>query len=333
MSFSPSTLGQQVRTGNLLVNTQRELQTSQNQVSTGKKSELYSGLDATSRFRSVSYRQEETVVDSYVDSVQRLQTGQRIQEQALLEIAKTARDTIASVLKYPRTGQPPTAVINSEAAQALDRVQTLLNSVDPGTNRYLFSGSLSATEAVSNPATLDAATAAEITAYLGGTPAATVLTNITAFAGTNLGYDVTLAGAGNVVATIDTNETLDYTILADNPAFADIIRGLSLLEQIQYTQPLEAEFYQLIDGALGYLQTGALAVDQVTGVLGSEQKFLEEKLEKHSETKDIYNEFLSEAEDVDAAEAITRFENLQVQLQLIYQTITSLRDLSLANFI
>ncbi len=305
------------------------------QVITGKAAQDFSGLGSTRSLASIDLRADTARIDSLIANIDTVRPRTDTMDRVLTDIAKEARDVFAGNLSYPRSGRPPLDVIQQEAQQALQVIQANLNTSLGG--RYLFASRDIGNPPYDNAAQLTANAAAEIADYMAGTDTgAQVLADMAAYAGADLGYSATLtalpAGDG-VTARIDENLEVDYTVRADQGGIADVLRGLSLLANLDYDPNQDAEFWVIFEGAQALLETGAREVDTEVAALGLVQEQLTRTRVAHEESLVALEDFISDAEDVDSAEAITRMQMLQAQLEASYQTIATLRDLSLVNFL
>lgn len=117
----------------------KQLDTLQQQLSTGEKSETYGGLGAQSGI-AVALNAQLAALSSYNDTISNVGTTIGLQQQVLQQIASTASTVQASTVQQANftidgTGQ---TTVQESAANALDQALSALNS--QGANGYLFSG-------------------------------------------------------------------------------------------------------------------------------------------------------------------------------------------------
>ena len=112
------------------------------------------------------------------------------------------------------------------------------------------------------------------------------------------------------------------------------MRGLATLAAIDPAQvALGADLQAVIAGARGALASASEALSQEQGLLGSVEKRLDGMKVAHGELTVALRLQLSSIEEVDAAEAITRLQATQTQLETSYQAISALGSLSLARLL
>lgn len=142
----------------------------------------------------------------------------------------------------------------------------------------------------------------------------------------------TTAGA-QVSARIDDGFDLAYGVRADDPSIATILRSIYAVATSDLTTSNEAGYRQMSTRALDELQTGFDQLQQVIGVLGVQQSTLDQTNQRHTDFQIMLADQISDVEDVDAADAISRMQLLQNNLQASYQLIASTRSLTLVQFL
>ena len=122
------------------------------------------------------------------------------------------------------------------AKNALNFIHDLANLQIDG--RYLFAGTNTTSPPSIDKSTMNANFQTEITNWLNGTTTTAQLqTNVAAFTTADLGLDPALSTAGNVSVRIDDATELDYTVLADQSGFQEMIRALGLMANMQVPGP------------------------------------------------------------------------------------------------
>src|SRR5690606_11040866 len=112
----------------------------------------------------------------------------------------------------------------------------------------------------------------------------------------------------------------DYTVSADDAAFKRVLRAVSVIASLEYDPAEDADFWTLYNYSMNELESGAAAVDQKVGQLGITRNFLDQNDRQHKDLSLSLERFVSEVEDVDMADAISRLQDIQTQLQAAYQT-------------
>lgn len=328
-------IAQNMHLRTLMQGIDRQLADAQTQVTTGKRSPDYSGLSAAQSLTSIDFRGDVKRLDAILAGIATVQPRVSTMETVLTEITNDVRQVFNDNLTHARSGEPPLGIIREQAQRALDTVIGKLNTTFDG--RYLFASRDILNVPLGDPATLATNTQTEIADYMAGTiTGADVITNMNAYGGTDLGYSATLtalAPTDGLSVRIEENLAIDYDIRADAAGLTDMIRGLSILANIDYDVTLDAEYRTVFDGAQSLLSSGAAQVDQDIARLGLIGSRLDRVESEHADTQVLLQRFVSDAEDIDMAEAISRMQELQTQLQASYQTFSSLRDLSLVNYL
>lgn len=308
------------------------------QTTTGRKAESLSGLSLSDAFSSVSLRQNVSKINTYQENIKQVGPRLDVMDTLLNRVADIARKVRADNLIYNQSDRPPLEIIQTQAKQALSEIQNIMNSNVNG--RYLFGGDVIDKPPFVDADALKASVQAHLDDYFTDTvTGADALTSIKALSGTDLGQDPDLATAGPVTARIDDNLAIEYGVRADSEGFNNILKSLSIIAGIDYDRtadpigPKNDQFFTLFNGALDMLETGARAVDVDVAQLGETRGLLDRTTTTHDDTTLIFQKFIGSAEDVDTAEAISRLQTLQTQLQVAYQTIGTLQRLNLIDFL
>ena len=162
-----------------------------------------------------------------------------------------------------------------------------------------------------------------------------VVNSMTSITGTNLGFSNSSLAADPLTVRADDGREIDYTVSAHDSGFRDVIRGLSLISNLP-TPTNDAEtskYWTLVNGAIDLLDRGSRAVDTQQAILGGTSKQITNLLADHQDMSLTMENYIGSVEDVDIADASTRLQQLQAQLQISYQVTASLKDLSLVNFL
>jgi flagellar hook-associated protein 3 FlgL len=136
------------------------------------------------------------------------------------------------------------------------------------------------------------------------------------------------------VATTSQNQDLR----ADAHQFREIIRGLAMIATIgEYpttgTTAQQQGFDQLVVSAKSAIQSGKARLDDQIGILGNTAKSIDDTRIRLDQTSLHLKQVLGKAEDVDVADAISKLQQMQTQLQASYRVTAKLQDLTLVNFL
>ena len=139
--------------------------------------------------------------------------------------------------------------------------------------------------------------------------------------------------AAQVFARIDNSFDLEYGVRGDNPAFATIMGALYALATSDLTTTSDAGYRQLGRLAMNDLDAGFDELQEQLGILGVKQSTMEQTNSRHTDFLIVLQQQIVDVEDVDPADAISRFTLLESNLEASFRLLSSTRDLSLVNFL
>jgi flagellar hook-associated protein 3 FlgL len=257
-----------------------------------------------------------------------------VMDEAMSTITEAARDTLQRLRAQMQDTVPPAQILSDESATKLQNITAKLNA--QVNDRYVFSGDDIFNPPFNNLAALNTSLSGEIAGWLAGpTTAASVAADARTYNGTALGISSTSLTAGRLAVRGDDNTDIDYTVMASQPGFSDVLRGLAVISNLPApTTPAEQDnYWSVVNGVIDLLDTGTKQIDQYQGILGNKAKLVDDLLAQHSEKQGSFETFIGTIEDVDMADASTRLTYIQTQLQASYSVIAAVKDLSLINFI
>ena len=133
---------------------------------------------------------------------------------------------------------------------------------------------------------------------------------------------------------IDEGVTLNYGVQANDAAFTDLMRGLTMLAAVDVSQIADPDAYAAyVTEAVDAISVGIGGVLAAETQLGAQQKLVEDTSTALEDVNDIYNSRILALEAVDPYEAATRLSQLETQLQSSYAVTARLMNLSLLNFL
>lgn len=332
--MSVSTIGKNLNNRFLLQRLRSELLDVQTQINTGKKGNTFSALDTAGASNSMSFRNSRNLLQSYVDSINIVRSRTDVMNAAMLSITTSSRNVLTTLQSQLQDTAPETAIIRDEAQAQLDVVLQKLNTRFG--DRYLFAGTDITNPPHDNAPGLNAGFAAQVAAWMAGTPtAASVVTDANGFNDAALGYSGSLSASGAVTVRADEGTDIDYTVLANEEGLRDLVRGLTIVANLQDpTTPAEQDnFWTIVNGAIELIDSGSEMIDDEIGILGNKSRQMEDLLIQHDESQGALEIFIGQVEDVDLADAVTRFNSLELQLQASYQVTSRISQLSLVNFL
>lgn len=329
MSIS-STLGTQY----LLQALKGRLDQTQAQASSGKKSSSIADMGATGAGNAVKARADMKRLDSYTENLNAAQGRIKVMDSAIASVTEDARTMLTTLRQQLQSSTPQTAILSNQAKALLSSITDKLNAQVNG--KYVFAGNDLYSAPFASNAALTTGIGGQTAGWMtGAVSQATILANARATSGTALGFGASLLTAGAVGFRASDNVNLDTTVLANNPGFADVLRGLAVVANMPAptTTGQTTTYWNAINAAITMLDEGSRAVDVVQGNLGNTAKQVSNLLVQHSETSTVLEQMVGDIEDVDLVEVSTRLQNLQTQMQASYSILASLKDLSLTNYI
>ncbi len=289
------------------------------QQSTGRVAESFAGLGPAAR-TSLDARPAMARTQTWQDNIDRAASRLDVTQTALKQIAAVAQEFYARTNAINQVGVSEAGSIASSARLALQQVAQLLNTKVGDT--YVFAGQDTANPPVpdTDPAVVGAALLASDTAPA---PFSTTLGTVppTIEVGEGQRVQIGLIANRNTLATSDAPTTGSY--------MRDVMRALAALATLTPGPAAEAtaaDSRTRLHGAIGAMATE-------TGTLGDIQATLATRKTTLAATQTALNQQVSNAEDVDLAEVLTRISTLQTHLQASYQLIAGLKDLSLAKYL
>lgn len=334
-----------------------DLQRAGQEVSTGRKADIYADLGPRAA-AALSLRAREENTQSYLAANGVLDS----KLQAMLTSVDAVRDRVDNVLQdaLVNASRPVTgaSALQAEARAALESIIASLNISYNGD--HLFSGTASDRPPLTrweeeNPET--------------GYSPEEILQNIVGAGPTDVSdaqamidaidaifdsadpsdparnyeatfYDGTTAldGSGQpahrVTARIDVGQQLDYGVQANDPAFRDILKGLAMLAATDVSQIQDQAAYSEWMGAVtGALSAGVQGALDVSADIGFHQQIVETTKIQLTDLSLVQRTQIGNYENVDPYEAATRMTSLETQLQASYTVSARLSQLTLLNFI
>lgn len=369
MTLNISDVAQQTYLRSILTNVRSQIITAQGQISSGKIASVFSDLGGADSLRSLSLRSDRNKIETYKDNITTVGTRIEVMDAALVSEAHNASDLVASMqVPAQNTGSSPAGLtgFNTVADRQLEALVEKMNTKVDG--RYVFAGGLTSTAPIDQsqmPTFLNNVQTALNTFYGSAQDDAAVKTledTVRAAipwggAGTSAANFAALNASTNTVqAQIDDQTNIDYTTKATDNGFVDTLIGYAITSKLQYGQPGETDtgFWKVYNRNLDLMRgtdveaTGvkrtlvgfpggvAGGSNQLTALdarLGVLQKNLDATTDQHQKTGNTLDKFIGSVEDTDVADALTRLDSLQAQLEASYRLMAQLKDLSLINYL
>lgn len=334
------------------------LDTLNRQLATGRRAEAPGDL-APQFTHIAALRAEAGRHAAYGAAVSAASSRAEVAQTALGRLAAIAGEFAEGVSAKLDTSNPGTiAFAAARARSALIETGQILNTRSG--NDYIFGGSDTQSPPVPSPEDLPsggfAAAIAASVATLGGGNAAAVnaatraaaasdapgTTPFSAFLSASPGLDEPRRSVPS-----DDGAVVAYGIPANRNAVAvsrgettgswsrDLLRGLASIAAMTPAQAAASpdDFAQLVASVRSGFRSAAGALADEAGALGVTQQHLDETQQRHADTGTALQRQLSEIQDVDLAEVLTRLKSTETTLQASYGAIGRISQLTLAQFL
>ncbi len=324
-----STVTQNLRIDNSITTVQRQIADAQRQISTGKKSPVYSGLEGQDVRLLINLKEQRTSVQSYVSTINNTQVKTKTIDASLVTFTDITQDLRKKLYEQVEGLYGSSALaLQTFANAAIDQLTSLLNQTADG--QYLFNGTDTDTQPLINAATTKAA---YVQPALSGGSAAVIAAVQTFFATDANWNNVTTPAPGSLQARIDEGVDITYGQLANNDAFEEVFEVLYAFANANFQPGDDANFEALVNWGIGKVEAAFDLVNNMAGqngVIGAQMKTREEA---HSDSLTLLETQILDIEDIDPYEAVSTFQTLQAQLEASFQTTSVLRGLSLTRYL
>ncbi|ETX16700.1 hypothetical protein OCH239_00270 [Roseivivax halodurans JCM 10272] len=341
--LAPSTLATQLMRRDTILRVQSEIDRAAQEVSTGRHANSYEALGHDA---AQSLRLEANLgrTEAFLTSNALLENRMGATATALSGMRKIAQEVLSLAMPNADAPGQTAGTLASQARAAFDQIAALANTSYEG--RALFAGVATDARAlagwqeegpggVMSPAALVASVAGG--GPTTGTEAAAMAEELDdAFAGA--AYDTALYGGApadgpRLGASIDTGETLDWGIQANDPAFRDLMQGLAMLAGVDAATIKDPEAYRAWMGhATGKLSSGLSGLLESEAALGGQQARLADMVERQEGRKSLYTKQINDLEGVDPYEAASRMTETQGRLQASYEVSARILNLSFLDY-
>jgi flagellar hook-associated protein 3 FlgL len=315
-----SSLGQTTFLLQDVLRNQKELFTHQKQTTTGMKSDTYTGIardvGTLSSAKSILARSEQFVASNI--EVERRLTIYNVTMESLRDVAQEIRDNVLSAINTDSG-----IAIRSQLENLFDTSVNLLNTRDNG--RYIYSGTRTDTPPVK---TATSTTLAAVTADVTATPS-----NV--FANNSLKQQT----------QVDDNLNMTYGALGEDVGkelmesmrrmfrFDDGTENFGFGTGGPFTNPLTVDQANFLKGELQRLNTTIDTIDKVQATNGVNHMAIEDVQERHQQDINFMKLFITDIEEVDIGEAISKMQQDQVALEASYRVLSQVSRATLLDFI
>ncbi|EDP65297.1 flagellar hook-associated protein [alpha proteobacterium BAL199] len=336
-----STVTQNLRIDNSITSIQRKIADAQQQISTGKKSQVYSGFSGQDVRLLVSLKEQRTSVQSYVDTINNTKVKTTTIDASLVTFTDITQDLRKKMYEQVEgLFDNSSLALATYANAAIDQLTNLLNQTSGG--QFLFNGADTDTQPLLSATASKAAYAAHVFGALGpgqpalsaGAGATDVIAFVEDFFSTDANWNnVTAPAPGSLQARIDKGVDVSFGELGNDDAFEEVFEVLYAFANANFQAGDDTEYQALVTWGLGKVEAAFDLINDMVGQNGVIGAQLETNLEAHREGLTLLETQVLDIEDVDAYEAVSLFQTLQAQLESSFQTTALLRNLSLTKYI
>lgn len=336
--------------------TAQALQKAGQEVATGRKADIYTDLGSRSAsVMKLRIREEDT--QTYMQSNNLIANKLQLTINSMDKL----RDTIQSVVEttFFDTSQAGSgaSLIQTQARAALDELIGTMNTSFNG--EHVFAGLASEVSPLTRWADTNPATGMSpedvISGIVGSGPAdvASVSTISTAldviFTSADTGnpahnYEETFfngtnaldaGGAENrrITAWVAAGQELEYGVQANDEAIRQTYKGLAMLITADTTTMDTATYRAWVAEISDTLAKGQEGLLQISARTGFNQEVVEKAQIQLTDLSLVQRNMITDYENVDPYEAITRMTNLERQLEATYQVTARLSGLSILAFL
>lgn len=302
-----STLNQHNLILNRIIDTQRRMQIAQFQISTGKKSNRYSGI-AVDAQRLVNLENTRARTEQYLRNNRLINLRLEAMELSTAKAFEAASKLKTLLVNALNSSNAAEFSINLEAQNLLEEVSKQLN-IKIG-DRYLFAGNVTD----GPPVNLSA-------------PGFNAVPSVYPSA-KDTGYyqgDTTK----HVVRAADDFD-ITYGITADEDGFEQLIRALRMTSDASTGPIIDKIRFQ---EALKVVSTAIDKIPTIRSKIGASLNAMDAANQGHNDMELFMERTINDIENVDIPETVARITNDQVLLEASFMTIVRLAQLSLANFL
>lgn len=394
-----SSLGQALDQIERIKNQQSLYDSLSTQLTTGKKTQRFSGLQndvivsqrARADFKSLdsfvnnidhSNRRIKLMTNAIDEFKKQAQNFQNLlvgfaQESAHQQGDKITYDdpltpNVVEATQVGMTAAEPDATLDTLqrlAANIYNFMVDLANTKDG--DRFLFGGAETLTQPLTDSGTLDSAISSLISNWKNGTITTDNLiddlggrdatVNPDAVTDTIVGYSPALSAgnAGRVFVRVQKNSEIEYTTLANDPAFRDVLVALSYFKNGDlgpiadtYIPPntypgvpdvqgapgatlddMKQNFYAVFNALTASVDAAIDRADQISANLETAHARIVEIQDSQKEQKNVLLNTVSDVENSDINELAVQIQSLQIQINASLAVTARLQDLSLVNFL
>ncbi|GJL85723.1 MAG: hypothetical protein DHS20C02_14980 [Micavibrio sp.] len=391
-----STLGQALAQIERFKDVQSRFATLSTQLATGKKTQKFTGLGndiLTLQRARADFKSLDTFTNNIIHADRRIKTTLNTIEEfkaqaesfsaALVGFSQESTHQEGDIVYFDDPATPNVVenvqigytsatpdidfqTLQDLASNLFDFMVNLLNEQDG--DRFVLAGAETTTRPLVDSGTLDTAVSSLLagwktagittTELISGLRSSDASVDPNAVTDGVIGYSAPLSSGAvkDVFVRVDDNTELDYTALANDPAFRDILVALAYFKN-ENLPPIADEidpvtnavttegapgttldemkdnFYQVFNDLTGMVNSAIDRIDRVRFKLETVRARIDEIQQSHKEEQNLLVGTIDNIENVDINEVAVEINSLQIQLDASFRVTARLQQLSLVNFI
>lgn len=336
-----ATLTQNLRISSTLNTLQDRIADAQLQVSTGKKSQVYSGFDGEDSRRLITLKEQRTTLERYQSNIKATEIRTEAIDASMVAATDLVQDFRRRLYEQVEGLYDDSApALTTFATTAIQQLNNFINvQSDIG---YLFNGADTNVQPLLDKTTTDGLYAAHTFGAIGpGQPAmsaaggATDIINFVTnfFASDGNWNNVTTPAPQNLSVRIDDNVDTSYGELGNDDGFEEVLEVMYAFANLNFTAGDDTAYQTLVNWGIGKLEAAFDVINTKVGENGVIQAQMQERVEAHRETVTLLESQILSIEDVEPYDAVSEFQTLQAQLEASFQTTRLIRNLSLSKFL
>lgn len=350
-----STLGQANDQIARLKTMQSSLALLQYQLTSGKKTDHFAGL-GTNVIASERARANFNEIDTYMNNITIADRRIKMQVNALDGVLKQAGDVVNAIQIQTQKGEFEMDSVGDLAKKARDYIISMLNERDG--DRYLFAGADTRTKPIGDTGIQGTYLNGRINEWINGNLNTDQLmqsyNDKTQLTDTINGYSAALSSgnARGVYVRVEENIELDYTVLANNDGFRDILNALGMLDKLcasldqvslDVTDPpgiitapgadkqeQADNFYKVFNDLAVLINKGMDRLEVETFKLSQTSAKMSQMADNYALEKKTLGDIIGEVEDADPNEVAVKLTAMATQLEASYRVTATVSKLSLA---
>lgn len=354
-----STLGQALDQVERLKTMQSQLGNLQQQLTTGKKTDLFKGL-GTDVIISKRARANFNALDNYLNNIAIADRRIAMTTNLIEEVRTQSEGLLGSLELQTQQGEYEIEALGDYAENLEGFIFNLLNEKDG--DRYLLGGANTLTKPLTNTGGLDTYTTKQITDWVNGTITTDQFMDTykdsTQLTDTVIGYSAEMASgqSKDVTVRVDDNAEIDYTVKANAEPFRNILIAISMMKNLDkvidevtldpddnagttVTAPGATKeeqndnFYRVFNDIAVMMNEAMDQIDTERFKLAQAQAQIAQIGDNHKVEKNTLLSTIAGVEDVDINEVAMKLNTLTTQLEASYRVTAVVSSLNLTKFL